>query len=119
LSTLLACESAPTELSALPPDAQVFTPEPIFREWWVQVEACSGRTGDYTSIHWYFVPGDEPFISPPLGKAVLGYWDSYDNRIILLQYVPNRSALARHEILHALLRRGDHPAEYFQDRCGG
>ncbi len=117
LPLLFAC-AASSEPSALPPDAVSFEPEPLFAEWWAQMEGCSGQTGDYTSIHWYVVPGEEPFIAPPLGKTVIGYWDPDDNRIVLLQYVPSRSALVRHEMLHALIRRGDHPPAFFQDRCG-
>jgi hypothetical protein len=29
-----------------------------------------------------------------------------------------QGALVRHEMLHDLLGRGDHPAEFFQRRCG-
>jgi hypothetical protein len=29
----------------------------------------------------------------------------------------DNAAIVRHEMLHDLLGRGDHPAEYFQRRC--
>src|SRR5262245_37234168 len=92
LLSILACSSSlePTEL---PAGAQPFEPEPIFREWWRQMEECSAITGDYDAIHWYFVPGEDPFIAPPLDREVIGYWDPSGSRIVLLQYVPNRSAL--------------------------
>lgn len=107
--------SAPTPL---PLEATRFEPEPVFRDWWTQIQECSGRSGDYDAVTWYYVPGEEPFHAPGLDKVVIGYWDPAGNRIVLLQFVPNRSALIRHEILHALIRRGDHPATYFQELCG-
>jgi hypothetical protein len=112
----LACSSV--EPTALPDDARRFTPEPIFESWWQQIEECSARTADFSLIEWYVVPGEDPFIAPPLGREVLGYWDGSADRIVLLEYVENRSALVRHEILHAVLRRGDHPPRYFQTLCG-
>jgi hypothetical protein len=45
-------------------------------------------------------------------------WHPSDNRIVLLEWVPSRSSLVRHEALHAILGRGDHPDEYFVASCG-
>lgn len=112
-----AC-AAQTDPSPLPADARPFTPEPIYREWWSQMEACSGLSKSYESVSWYVVPGEDPFVAPSLGKQVLGYWQRRGNRIVLLEYVPSRTELVRHEMLHALLQRGDHPRAYFVDRCG-
>jgi hypothetical protein len=107
-----------TDNSPLPPDARPFTPEPIYLTWWMQMETCSGLSADFTGVGWYVVPGEDPFIAPALGRTVLGYWQRAGNRIVLLEFVPSRTALVRHEMLHALLQRGDHPAAYFIDRCG-
>jgi hypothetical protein len=112
---LIGCEDP---VLPLPPTAQQFTPGPVYREWWSQVEGCSGRTGAFDAVRWYVVPGDEPFRVATIRQPVLGYWDSLANRIVLLEWVPSATELVRHEILHALLKRTDHPAEYFERRCG-
>ena len=107
-----------TDVSSLPPDARPFTPEPIYLTWWAQMETCSGLSRDFAGVAWYVVPGEDPFVAPALGRTVLGYWQRAGNRIVLLEFVPSRTALVRHEMLHALLQRADHPAAYFNDRCG-
>ena len=59
------------------------------------------------------------FVSPTHDDYdVVGYWDPADNRIVLLQFLPDRRAsYIRHEALHAIIRRVDHPDEYFVRRC--
>jgi hypothetical protein len=105
-------------VAPLPEGASPFTPGPVYREWWRQVEECSGKTGDFDAVSWYVVPGDIPFRIPTIDKPLLGYWNSATNRIVLLEWVPSATELVRHEMLHALLRRADHPYEYFEQRCG-
>ena len=116
--TSAGCGDHPAAPSALPESAVPFTPEPVYRTWWDQVEACSGTAGPFEDVRWYVVPGDRPFVVPALGRTVLGYWDPGTNSIVVLQWVPSAAALVRHEILHALLRRSDHPPEFFEERCG-
>jgi hypothetical protein len=118
LAGALACDRATAPIPPLPPGARVFTPEPVFREWWAQMEGCSGRTGSFDAVTWYVVPGEDPFPAPGVGQPVHGYWHPSDNRIVLLEWVPSRSSLVRHEALHAILRRSDHPEEYFVAKCG-
>ena len=110
---LLACQS-PTAFT--PPGAVPFDPPAIYRTWWAEVEACSGLRGDFDAVRWYRVdPPNE--VRLPTGRPVRGFWASNGNRIFIraadldLPYVP------RHEMLHALLRRPGHPAEYFVTRC--
>ena len=99
--------------------ARQFTPEPVFRRWWAQMEVCSGQQSSYDAVTWYVVPGEEPFRVPNHAQPVLGYWDPADNRIVLLQFLPDRRApTIRHEALHAITRSLGHPPEYFVDRCG-
>jgi hypothetical protein len=116
LGGLLAC-AEPTA-PPLPPGARPFTPEDVYREWWSQIERCSGLTRRFEAVSWYVVPGEDPFMAPGVDQPVIGYWTLGGNRIVLLEWVPNRSALVRHEVLHALLQRPDHPSKYFVDRCG-
>lgn len=103
----------------LPPNAFPFTPEPVYRAWWAQIEQCAGRRGSFDAVRWYAVPGEEPFSVPRHPRPVYGYWNAVENHIVLLQYLPNRRApIIRHEMLHAILQRTDHPREYFVERCG-
>ena len=102
----------------LPAGARPFTPEAVYREWWSQIVSCSGLTGNFQDVSWYVVPGEDPFTAPGVAQPVIGYWTRDGNRIVLLEWVPNRSALVRHEMLHALLRRADHPSAYFVEQCG-
>lgn len=117
LPIALGCGDAPTGVET-PANAVRFTPEPIFRDWWAQVERCAGRRASYEAVTWMMVPGDEPFRVRGLPKPVLAYWDPGRNWIVMLEYTPDRAAVARHEALHAILRRTDHPREYFETRCG-
>lgn len=103
----------------LPRGARRFTPDAVYRAWWHEMELCADRSGDFAAVSWYLYPGETPFRVPGHANPVLGYWDPADNRIVLLEFLPERRApYIRHEALHAILRRIDHPAEYFQRRCG-
>jgi hypothetical protein len=83
------------------------------------MEACAGRAAPFDAVTWYLVPGETPFRVPRHAQPVLGYWDPADNRIVLLEFLPERRApYIRHEALHAILGRTDHPAAYFDTRCG-
>lgn len=113
-----SCESA-VEPLPLPPGSRSFVPEPVYRRWWQQVEACAGRTASFDAVRWYLIPGEDPIRVPGHDRPVLGYWDPADNRIVLIEYLPDRRApYIRHEALHAILRRTDHPEAWFVTRCG-
>lgn len=45
------------------------------------------------------VPGEVPFDAPGVALTVLGYCHPADNRIVLLEWGPNRTSLVRHEPL--------------------
>ena len=114
--TVLSCSDPVTPL---PDTAREFVPETVYREWWHQMEVCSGRTASFDDVRWYVVPGEEPFHVAGLDRPVVGYWDPHRNWIVLLQFLPNqRAPVIRHEALHAILRTTEHPPEFFVDRCG-
>ncbi|MBK6457073.1 MAG: hypothetical protein IPF87_13530 [Gemmatimonadetes bacterium] len=103
----------------LPEGSRQFLPEPVYRAWWAQMEACAGKRASFDAVSWYVIPGEEPIAIPHHPLRALGYWDPGDNRIVLLQFLPDRRApVVRHEALHAITRRIDHPPEYFVTRCG-
>ncbi len=117
-AVLVSCSDTLVPLP-LPPGSQRFVPESVFRAWWAQMEACSGKSAPFDRVTWYVVPGEEPFHVPNHAQPVLGYWDPADNRIVLLQYLPERRApTVRHEALHAITRTLGHPDEYFVLKCG-
>ncbi|HEX3534975.1 MAG TPA: hypothetical protein VHT23_12185 [Gemmatimonadaceae bacterium] len=89
----------------------------IFETWWQEVEQCSGQAGDFAAVSWYYVPGAGSFVVGTDPEAV-GLWQSSTNSITLAQAFREYAPVVRHEELHAILKRGDHPPEYFQDKCG-
>jgi hypothetical protein len=93
------------ELGAVPYDAP-----PIYREWWAQVESCSGKTGDFDAVRWFEVPGDY------LPNSFAGARSDYAAQTVVV--AANRKLEAnvvRHEALHLLLKTSGHPPEYFGD----
>lgn len=116
--TLVACRDVLAPLP-LPDGARRFTPETVYRSWWLEMEFCSQRQAPFDLVEWYVIPGEVPFRVPNHDYDVVGYWDAVANRIALLEILPNRRApYIRHEMLHAILHRVDHPTEYFERRCG-
>jgi hypothetical protein len=79
-------------------------------------EACSGRTGDFSAVRWYEVPGS--LIRN--GEAAGGYWSSSANQIVMQHDLLHTGWLVRPEMLHAQLRlRSGHPREQFLGACAG
>ncbi len=102
----------------LPAEAVAFTVPAQFRDWWARTEACAGRTGRLAEIDWYVVPGVAQFSND--GAPQVGRWSrsGSDSRIVLAGDFAGDELVVRHEMLHALLDRGDHPSRYFAARCG-
>jgi hypothetical protein len=117
LAGLAACTPPLGPLAALPDQAVAFTPPPEFEAWWAKTEACSGRAAEPRGIVWYVVPDASGFASSQ-GQDV-GFWSRGTNgaRIIIAGTYMGNEMVVRHEMLHALLDRGDHPPEYFVTRC--
>jgi hypothetical protein len=116
MAALVSCGDATT--APLPSGSQRFTPPEVFRRWWALTEQCSGLTGDYDAITWYVVP-DAASIPGPDGTPVQGTWELSQSRIVLAGDAQFAGDLVRHEMLHALLRGGDHPRDAFIGKCGG
>lgn len=100
---------------ALPSDARTLDPLPVeYDAWWRATEACADRQGDLTTVRWYTTPGDSLRVGATTFDA---YWFAAGNTIVVARPYVRDGPVVRHEMLHALLRRGDHPAAYFQGRC--
>ena len=77
-------------------------------------EACSGRSGDLSAVHWYRTPGSHIVRGE---QAVGGYWNRYGNIIVIAEDGIERGSMVRHEMLHALLQSGGHPRPQFLGSC--
>ncbi len=116
LVSLVSCEvlgpSAP-----LPHNAVALVAPPEYEGWWAQTEACSGRRGNLKDIRWFVVPGVATFMTREGLKV--GRWSRGGDgtEIVLAGDYVSDELVVRHEMLHALLDREDHPPEYFTDRC--
>lgn len=83
--------------------------------WWDLVEQCSGIEGDLNDIRW-LISGEN---SIPGTDGAAGVWLSSSNSIVLISGMELRGEVVRHEMLHALLRRGGHPRSAFIVGCAG
>lgn len=89
----------------------------LYREWWANMEQCSGRTGNLDSVRW-FLPADTMatwFWSSSNRPAGGTYIESERAIIVIRTSVTNQWRI-EHEMLHAILRSPGHPS-VFTD-CG-
>jgi len=107
--------SSPTD--SLPARAVPMSPPAIYETWWHEVEQCSGMTGDFAAISWYYVPGPGSFAAGS-NPEIVGIWQQSHHSITLAEFVMEYAPVVRHEELHAILQRSDHPPEYFAQKCG-
>ena len=119
LALVSACRDAPLAPAAprLPAGAESLTPLATYTDWWRATEDCAGRTGDMSRISWFVVPGRTSFVYGNVQYD--GYWWNGVHWIVLAGDKVANGMIVRHEMLHELLGRGDHPAEYVQQRCAG
>ena len=111
------CSSfAPTEAD-LPVGAVPMVAPAAYAEWFSRTQACSGLEGQIQQIQWFVVP-DANVFETPAGPKV-GMWEKTGGvaRIIIAGNYAGHEMVVRHEMLHQLLDREGHPAEYFIERC--
>lgn len=88
-------------------------PSSEYREWWQEMETCSGRYADLHTFRFVVVRGP----SFTLGTlALVGFYDLADRTMFVAQDAMFERAVVGHEMLHALGIFG-HPDEPF-GRCG-
>jgi hypothetical protein len=95
------------------PGAVPFYNPAVFAEAWTTMESCSGLTGDLSKVSFFTAP----HITVG-GQDFSGYWFQATNQIVVLDSVKANQNLIYHEMMHALLQRGDHPTQYFNGSCG-
>jgi hypothetical protein len=88
----------------------------VYGLWWEMTEACSGISGDLSSVRWYELPGATNL--EVNGRTYQSYWLATGNRIVVAGRSRMAGPLIRHEMLHALTGP-KHSREYFVDKCGG
>ena len=101
----------------LPDGAVPFSPPAHYAEWWQETEQCAGRAANYVQVQWFVVPDAETFRLR--GREWAGWWWESGNRIILAEEYREHALTVRHEMLHSILKRGDHPTTLFEQRCRG
>lgn len=104
LSALVACAFEPTGLP-IPPPA-------IYRQWYAELKACSGLSGNFDAIHWQ--------TAPQIHKGLMYYtgWWTPRHTITVRDDWASDERLIKHEEMHDLRQDGAHPDEYFKGRCG-
>lgn len=107
----------PLNRPELPAAAEALTQPDNYRDWWQATEQCAGLRGDLSRLTWFELPGRTSFVYG--GAQYNAYWWNGVHWILLAGEKVNDPLIVRHEMLHELLGRGDHPAEYFQRRCAG
>lgn len=110
---LLSCDSS-TGPAFPVNEVHPFDAPPKYALWWSLVEECAGRNGDLRNVNFYRSKSSTFVVD---NHDYAGYWWSSGNRIAVAD--PNQGSTVRHEMLHALLQRGDHPPEYFAGACDG
>lgn len=87
-------------------------PPAIYRQWYSDVEKCSGLTGDFDAIRWQHVYDLRD------GQTMYrAYW--YPRHTITLRDdFRFDEQVVKHEMMHDLIQSGEHPALYFEQVCG-
>ena len=105
------CREASVLAPELPPAAEPLAPLAVYADWWRATEECSGQAGALSRVQWFVVRGGDSFAYR--GVRYDGYWWNGVHWITLAEARVQDAAIVRHEMLHDLIGRGDHPAEYF------
>ena len=117
LTTAGACREVVVDPPVLPDGAVPFAAPSQYADWWDDAKRCSGLDGEFERLRWFVVPGTVSFNYQ--GGRYDGVWWSDYHWIALSEARLQDSMVVRHEMLHDLVGRGDHPSEFFQRRCAG
>jgi hypothetical protein len=115
---LLASCSATEPSPSLPAGAQLVGAPAHYLEWFHRTEACAGLSGSFEAIEWYVVPGVTAFSTEDGEKVGLWSRQGTTHRIVIAGDYRDHEMVVRHEMLHSIIGRSGHPAEYFGARCG-
>lgn len=104
--------SSPVVPTPVVANAVPITPFPMWRRWWALSEFCTGRTGNFDAIRWYYVPGwtfksrvtryDSSGGTWDDSTEVVGVHASGNQSIYLAEAELMDRGVVMHEMLHAL-----------------
>lgn len=118
---LLGCSlvTAPTEGAvAFDPDTvQVFGEPHGFRAVWDSVQACVGKRGDFERITFMVYPDREIYFILSNGNKAAGYADWRHHTIYFATNWIHQAFYIKHEMVHELLQRDNHPIIPFKFPC--
>lgn len=98
----------------LEPKGVQYDPPPIYRQWWVETERCSGLKGNFDRVTWFQEPGGT-FLAPG-GVEVYGFWTE-NHHIFIAETLKLNPSIVRHEMLHDLIGHPGHPSDLFIVKC--
>jgi len=101
---LMACGSILGPEYELPPNAVVTEPLQSYATWYAETEACTDRTGDYESVHWFEVPG-ERWWDALREQYAIATWRAPHDIYITTAHLDDEDVV-KHEIVHDLLHGG-------------
>lgn len=108
LLLVAACMVEPTES---------FQPAPVYRTWFAELEACSGRRNSFEGIRWAVRERGSETVN---GREIVGQID-YPNHIWIVRAYLDVEGAVKHEMLHYLLQQQKkrHPTPPFGVCTGG
>lgn len=98
--------------SSTAPLGERFDPPAAYRQWFIELEACSQLSRDFDAIRWY---GEPEVIVDGVQRA--GFWRS-PNIIVIRSDRMFLKPTVQHEEMHYLLQARTHPLKYFNGVCG-
>lgn len=87
-------------------------PPPQYRQWWAEVEDCSGLAGSFESVRWYVVTS-RGFMLEGLPSPTAAFALPSTRSIYLASRFATRTDVIKHESLHLLLAEPGHPVPPF------
>jgi len=102
----------------IPDEATPFTPPEIYRQWWLDIEGCAQRYGDFNAIRWFKVPDSYLFSSAGYKSESIAAQTYFKSNVIIVRESYLLVApIIRHEMLHILVPVKGHPRQYFRSEC--
>lgn len=129
-AALAACDSAVVFEPELVQHHEISPPDVFRTTWWTEISRCSGKRGDFNKIHWFQVESDEiPYVQDGEPANAVGMWQKPHNIYLagivfkMMSYGEWTDSYQKwsrifveHEMLHELIRTGDHSPIF--EKCG-
>ena len=96
-------------------DLEHVIPQPPFRQWWAEMEACTGIRKPFDGVEWYVA---DLIFNAVNRFTAWGIYYASPPEIVLVrdQTLPQLEDTVKHETLHHLVENTDHEEEAFV-RC--